>query len=273
MPRCVQRIVALFNAGKFTEMPRGPLGQYIEIPEKKWKSAVESILGTILLAFFVSCDKDRITLYQLLNREFPEIAKSQIITGKFYHEIYDVSNGKVMARDNVLMDLIKVTDPVVMNCLIDQQGIERILFVEDTDKAIHYTSENRNVPRNLQKVILLQPFSEYYPSPNYRTYALKLKPARYLQSDMRELKEQYLEEKKEVVRRLELIEQEYTELAQLKREKDKSLREKQEKVSSLQQSERKMTQQIEELLSIEYPPENEYNILVSVFHFSNLNFQ
>lgn len=265
MPRCIQQIEALFKAGKFTEMPRGPLGRYIEIPDKKWKSAVENILGGIVTAFFVCCDKDRITLSQLLSREFRDIAKSQIITGKYQNTLYDTSQGRVQTSDaNILMDLIRVNDPVVMNCLIDQRGIESILFVADTDQAIHFTSEDQNVPRNLQKVILLHPFSEYFPSPNYRTYALKLKPARFLQTDLRELKEQFEEEKKEVIQKLEQMEMEHRKLLHLKKENEKNLHEKQEIVKSILLKEGNNTQEIEKLKNVEYPPENEYDILVGL---------
>ena len=79
------------------------------------------------------------------------------------------------------MDVIKVSDPVVMNCIIDQCNIETILLVENDDLAMHLTSDRRKVPANLSRVIVKEPYSEFYPEPNYRSYSNQQKHAKYLQ--------------------------------------------------------------------------------------------
>lgn len=96
--------------------------------------------------------------------------------------VQPVSNAKV------LLKLLKINDPIVMNCVIDQSRAESILMVEDEDLATHLTAEEENVPKNLMKIILISPFSEYYPAPLYRSYSMRLRPARYLQRNLADLK-------------------------------------------------------------------------------------
>lgn len=184
MPAFVAKIKQLHQQGRFSDLPRGPLGQYIKVKDKKWTGMIETVIGAgMLTAFFVNSDADRNTLNQLIQREFPEMRGRSIITSRFHKELYDVRAGRVeeVRGAHLLMNLISVSDPVVQNCLIDQVRIETILAVEDQNMAIDVTSHAENVPRNLQKVIVMEPFSEFYPVPNYRSYGLQKKPARYLQ--------------------------------------------------------------------------------------------
>lgn len=247
-------------------MPRGPIGKYIEVPNKTYKNAVENILGSILHTFYVNSDKDRIELGKLMKNEFPELSqKTSIITGQFCDKVYDVSRGMCRAPQNaqLLMNLIKVSDPIVMNCLIDQRAIETILLVDDTDLAMSLTSEETNVPRNLQKVILLKPFSEFYPAPNYRTYALTEKPARFLQGSMKEVKKQLENEKSQVESKLVDINSYIAQFQEQIRSANTILKEKQGNAQKLQQKYDVINRQIEEIQNIEYPPENENEYLVS----------
>lgn len=184
MPAFVAKIKQMHQQRRFSELPRGPLGQYIKVKDKKWTAMVETIIGAgMLTAFYVNSDADRTTLNQLIQKEFPEMRGRTIITSRFYKEVYDVSGGRAedVQGAHLLMNLINVSDPVVMNCLIDQIKIETILAVDDQNLAIHLTSHAENVPRHLHKVVVMEPFSEFYPVPNYRSYGLQRRPARYLQ--------------------------------------------------------------------------------------------
>lgn len=84
------------------------------------------------------------------------------------------------------MNQIRCSDAVVMNCLIDRVAIEKILFVEDQDLAVQLTSEQENVPQNLDKVMLRDPSIEYHPAPMYRAYSIKIEHPRFLQVNMEE---------------------------------------------------------------------------------------
>lgn len=267
MAELVDKLNRLYRQGKFSELPRGPIGSYIEVPDKKYRNAVENIMGAIVHGFFVNSDKDRILLSQVLKSDLPHLVHhTQIITGKFTNKLYDVRNGAVqIQRDQgqVLMDLITVKDPVVMNCLIDQRRIESVVLVEDTEIAIELTSNEHNVPRNMQRVILLRPFSEYYPSPNYRSYTMNEKPARYIQVDMKEVISAIEKDKEMLSRKLEMINKKIGELQTNVREQNKHVDEKRTLAQQLSLKQQKIRNDIEELKNIEYPPENECEMLQS----------
>lgn len=87
MPSLVRAIKQLYERGSFSEMPRGPIGQNIEVYEEKWKAPIESIIGSLVKAFCVSNIKDRNALNQLINRDFPAAKILPIITAKFCHQV------------------------------------------------------------------------------------------------------------------------------------------------------------------------------------------
>lgn len=108
----------------------------------------------------------------------------------YLNKIYDVQNNQVQEtpNTNLAMKLIRCSDAVVMNCLIDHCKLETILLVEDQELAIHLTAEEENVPRNLTRILLTQPSTDYYPAPMYRTYSSEQRPVRYLQVNMEQRK-------------------------------------------------------------------------------------
>lgn len=96
--------------------------------------------------------------------------------------MYDVKGKSVKADAHsvVLLDLINVDNPHIFNTIIDQRNIEKILVTESNDHAKDITSKKENVPPNLSRVILLEPYCEYYPAPLFRSYALKNFPLKFL---------------------------------------------------------------------------------------------
>ncbi|XP_058455820.1 structural maintenance of chromosomes protein 6 [Malaya genurostris] len=260
MPSFVARIGQLYKQRKFTELPRGPLGQYIKVKNKKWTAMIETVIGPgMLTAFYVNSDADRATLNQLIDREFRDMRGRTIITSRFHNQVHDVRDGQVEEVQNAhsLMNLISVSDPVVMNCLIDQVKIETILAVDDQTLAIDLTSQQENVPRNLQKVVVMEPFSEFYPMPNYRSYGLQKRPARYLQVNLSELKKQterlMLQLNQEMSQLNEIIDVE----TRKQKDKNRELQERQKQLSKLQQELNTIESKIVDLKAIEYPAESE----------------
>lgn len=191
MPQLVHAIGALNKRGSFTKLPRGPLGHYVELTDDKWKVAIEHIIGSYVHSFVVNDAKDRAVLSQLIKRDFPRHARYAIITSRFADHVYDVSSGAVQPASHTkcAMDVIRVTDPVVMNCLIDNCQIEMILLTESEQMAMRLTEDEENVPRDLMRLLLMKPYTEFYPAPNYRSYSLDERPARYLQVDMSQRKQ------------------------------------------------------------------------------------
>lgn len=190
MPAFVDAIKNHYKKGGFSELPRGPFGQYIEVIDDKWKAPIETIIGRNLQAFCVNNAKDRNELNKIIKTNFPGARSLPIITTKFHHKVYDVRRGAVKEIPNtyLAMNLIKCSDAVVMNCLIDQQKIETILLCDDQDLAERLTSDEENVPKNLMKIILTNPSAEYYPAPMYRTYSTQMGAVRYIQVNMEQRK-------------------------------------------------------------------------------------
>ncbi|XP_058823192.1 structural maintenance of chromosomes protein 6-like [Topomyia yanbarensis] len=260
MPAFVARIRQLHEQRKFSELPRGPLGQYIKVKDKKWTAMIETVIGPgMLTAFYVNSDADRTALNQLIQREFPDMRGRTIITSRFHKQVYDVGDGRAeeVQGAHSLMNLISVSDPVVMNCLIDQIKVETILAVEEQNLAINLTSQQENVPRNLQKVVVMEPFSEFYPMPNYRSYGLQRRPARYLQVNLSELK-------KQTERQMQQLNQELNELnhsieleTRKQTEKNRALQECQRLLAKLQHELNMVDSKINDLKAIEYPAESE----------------
>lgn len=263
MSQLVKRLEDMHKKGKFKEMPRGPIGRYIEVPDKKFKQAVETILETVLLSFLVCCDKDRITLTQVF-KEFPECSRASIITCAFQQTVYDVRNGMVRVNPNVgrvLMDVIKVSDPVVMNCLIDQRRIESIVLVDRTETAIELTQEFQDVPQNLSRVVLLKPMSEYYPAPNYRTYTIREKPSRYIQTSNKEIIVGIKAQKATFEEKLQQITGIIKQYQSSARDNEQLVQTKKKLINELQNKNRQYQSELDELKAVEYPPENEIEYL------------
>lgn len=194
MPELVNQIENLHRKGEFNQLPRGPLGKYIEVTDEKFKAPVESILGQKIISFCVNDAKDRQVLSRIFSRlssKYPDVKKCSIITRKFTNQPYNVAKGKVhsVPKAHCVLDVIKCNEPVVLNTLIDHCKIERILITEDQQTGFNVTSQRENVPRNLLKVIVLNPPTEMFPAPSLRTYALNKRPARYLQVNMKQRKE------------------------------------------------------------------------------------
>lgn len=179
--KLVDTLEQYHKRGQLKKMPIGPLANFIEVKNAKYRKYVEDTLGNTLMAFCVDNNDDLITFRTILKNSQMNIMP-QVICTKFLDAPYNVT-GKCVASDEHtirLMDLIVVENPIVMNCLIDQCNVETILFTESFEHAIHITSKKENVPQNLFKLLLLEPYSEYFPAPAYRSYSKTSKTSRFL---------------------------------------------------------------------------------------------
>ncbi|KAB0804136.1 hypothetical protein PPYR_01106 [Photinus pyralis] len=181
MPRIVQAIKQAES--QFTHVPRGPLGSYITLKDKKWAVAVEGFLTTGLLrAFAVDNKRDNELLMKILQRTCSGGQKPMVITGKFFFQVHDVRPNLVRPVDGCLsvFSALEISDPVVTNCLIDQVSLESVLLIPDTNTAINLMSNQSHVPQNCRQGITMKG-DKYYPDPNYKTYASRYHTAQYLQ--------------------------------------------------------------------------------------------
>ncbi|XP_026478875.1 structural maintenance of chromosomes protein 6-like [Ctenocephalides felis] len=174
IPELLEMIKKAHQAGKFTELPRGPIGSYIKVNNKAWAGVIEKTLGvSFLKGFLVSNSQDGQTLVKIIKKCFPSTPLPIRISSKFIHKVHDISRSKAHSdKSNGILnffDAITVSDPVVANCLIDQHNIERLLLFESEDKAMQFMSQADMVPKN-SKMAILKDGTIYYPVPNYRMY-------------------------------------------------------------------------------------------------------
>lgn len=76
----------LHKNGKLSELPRGPIGKYIEVPDKKWREMVEILIWRQWNAFIVNNSNDRNILDQILRKEY-QGAKHPIIINRFHKTV------------------------------------------------------------------------------------------------------------------------------------------------------------------------------------------
>lgn len=259
MSKLLIDIERLHRQRKFSEMPRGPIGRYIEVPDRKYRSAVENILDRTLLGFIVNTDEDRSVLKRVIEK-YNDLQSITIIQCQFQKQIYNINEGIVKIDDRVgavLFNVIKVDDPVVMNCLIDHKVIERIVLVDNMESATELTQNEENVPENLQKVVLLRPYSEYYPAPDYRTYSLRENPPRYIQTNTADLIASVEEQKKRCKDRCAGFNNEIKTMQVTTREQEKLVVDKRRVTTELQQQLTKYIREIDKLKAVEYPVETD----------------
>ena len=70
-----------------------------------------------------------------------------------------------------IMDCLQVSNPAVLNTLIDQKQIEQILLIDSEREAQQLLSRPENVPRNCKFAYTLGSGSgsnQYFPAPSYR---------------------------------------------------------------------------------------------------------
>lgn len=179
--RLVDALERSHKSGKLRRMPVGPLANFIEVKNGKYRQYVEDILGPMSMAFCVD-NSDDLLVFRGILKSMQMNQPPQVICAPFFDTVYNV-DGKCVVPDAHtvrLMDLIVVENPIAMNCLIDHCNIETILFTESFEHATHLTSTRANVPPNLSRLILLEPYSEYFPAPNYRSYAKTSRTSRFL---------------------------------------------------------------------------------------------
>lgn len=179
------------------------------------------------------------------------------------NKVYDVSKGKVRPPNGtvLLLDQIRCSDHVVLNCLIDRGSIETILLTESKEVAEQFTSQIENVPQNLRKIILIKPGLEYCPEPSYRVYSLKIRPARFIQVDIRERISQMKMEMKSNQEEINRCESLLQEISPQLQDISQSIKETRILTEKHEQTIRAILSRIRELESYEYPDSNEMDLL------------
>lgn len=174
MPRLVAEIEK--NKQKFKQKPIGPLGAHIELQpnvSEAQAKAVEHEIGVLLRSFLVDNFEDKRMLDQMASR--CGITNLTIITARFSHSVHNIAAGRCQSDQfPTVFDCLKVQDPNVTNCLIDHKKIETVILIDNEADAQSLLKSVRSVPKNCLYAITTGQKNQYYPAPNYRSYALNM---------------------------------------------------------------------------------------------------
>ncbi|KPJ12169.1 Structural maintenance of chromosomes protein 6 [Papilio machaon] len=130
MVELCQRVRRAAEAGHFSAPPRGPVGHYLKLKEKKWGGAIEHIIGGAIKNFCVNNVEDSRKLFDIMKQVYGSSAKPGVTCSEFLSRQHDVRRSKVRAAAGVCaLDALHVPDTVVANFLIDNLAIETILLV------------------------------------------------------------------------------------------------------------------------------------------------
>ncbi|CAK1544398.1 unnamed protein product [Leptosia nina] len=193
-----ERVKAAVARGEFSAPPRGPVGNYLKVKDKKWGGALEHIIGGSLRTFCVNTPEDSRKLFEIMSKiRYGTEPKPGVTCSKFLNKIHDVRRHTVSVNGYMsALDALDVADPVVANFLIDNIRMEKILLVTEHEDAMHLSDEQENVPNNCAKIVTLDS-TEYHPAPNYRCYGGDSRAPTYLQTSTEQRKMQLQLEIKE----------------------------------------------------------------------------
>ncbi|XP_073832880.1 structural maintenance of chromosomes 6 [Musca autumnalis] len=256
MPELLNDIRNAHSKGLFSKMPRGPIGSYVDVPNSQFRDVIENAIGKALLgAFLVNNAKDRQVIEEIFTKY--NCRRPIIITTTFSDRVYDVSGGCVNPPKGtrLLLQEIKCSDAVVMNCLIDRLRIESTLMTNSKEIAEHITSNSENVPNNLFKVIVLKEGNmclEYYPQPKYRMYSSKIRPANFIQVNIEERIRQLENEKSDLETKYKELQTDLSRVNKQIPQDTKLIHEKRQLLEKSESERREILEKITELESIEY---------------------
>ena len=165
------------NKRRFTKMPIGPLGAHIKVNEGVPDSVVtilEGELGNIISAFVVDTNADQIVLFDIFNK-LNVTNKPLIITSEFSDRNYNIENARVRSKFTTLIDCIHTTDATVFNTVVDNAQLEKVIVIDDMNKAQEILSNVETVPANLKMAVVAGKY-QYYPAPNYKSYFREYRP-------------------------------------------------------------------------------------------------
>lgn len=267
MPSFVSDIKRLHKEGKFSKLPIGPIGDMIEVINPKYRKYIEDCCKNLLHTFIVDNAKDSMVLKNLIRTKYSQVKAMATITMKFRDRMYDVRGKRVACDDrfDVLMDAVNIENPNVMNCFIDFAKADSVVFVEKFEDATHLTAKRENVPPNLTRVFLLEPYSEFFPAPSYRSYSRNVATARYLRVTSK-LSEQYFTTELEKLKgNLSSFEAEIGQVNLKLTESARMLRDRRNNQTQLENEILNINRQIYALQTYEYPEETEVAVMVCIY--------
>lgn len=260
VPQLLREIDSAVARGHFRKRPKGPLGSMIKLKDQRWALATEVCLGGNLYSYLVDNDQDAKTLRQVMTKVLGNERKPAIITSAFNDKVYNYQSNAVQSKYVGLLENLDIEDADVINCLLDQRGVENVALIESNQEARNVLMKESTVPRNCREVITLQG-DQVYPAPDFRYYSSSKQRAELLKEGVDEQIREKTSELTETEGRLRDLE------AIVKGKQEELTRARKERnavgaqVAKLQRSEAGLSTKIRELSSIEEPPPTNVSML------------
>mmetsp|Transcript_10985 Transcript_10985/g.20939 ORF Transcript_10985/g.20939 Transcript_10985/m.20939 type:complete len:1058 (+) Transcript_10985:150-3323(+) len=148
----VQKLLNLLveNERSFDRMPVGPIGRDLSLADAQWSTAVEACIGRFLNSFIVSSFRDKETLANLAKRAGVSVPTMYVVP-RFDEPRYNIPQNRQPREGLVTMlRILGCSNNLVMNLLVDQGNVERVVLCSDDEEA--FMLGCRNVPHNVKEV-------------------------------------------------------------------------------------------------------------------------
>lgn len=130
-----QKIKEYVKKRAFSRQPLGPIGSLITVKDKKWFLSVELCLKDLLRAFIVFSYKDKLLLLKLFKETCRPNEVPPIVISTYQNSLYDYRSRAPRTAFPTMLELIESQHHNLLNVLIDQSSIERILCIERVSNA------------------------------------------------------------------------------------------------------------------------------------------
>lgn len=182
MPNLVADIKKHYEMGKFKEMPRGPIGMYIQPKSDEWSLAIEACLGGILHSFVCGSYDDERLLQQLTAKHISQVKKRpRIIVTDFRASLHDPRRYRPENTNYpTVYEMLTIKDTIIANTLMDQRKIESILLLPDR-QAVRNVIEHNNDSNTNEAYV--RTGDQYYAKPSFKMYSNQSKEVKIFVKD------------------------------------------------------------------------------------------
>lgn len=163
-----------YKNGRFKQMPRGPIGMYIEPVKYEWSLAIEQCIGNLVNSFICANYDDERLMHQIIARHARNPnSRPRVIVNDFNSQLYDVKHYRPsLTQYSTVYEMLIIKDSIVANALIDQRKIESVLLLPDRETGREVME--RNIPKNCVEAFLPNG-DQLYCLPSFRAYACQKK--------------------------------------------------------------------------------------------------
>ncbi|CAG8497689.1 11743_t:CDS:10 [Ambispora leptoticha] len=182
-----QVVDAINRETRFVHKPVGPLGMYVQLLRPEWAKAVESIIGSTMVAFSVQNHADRNLLSEIMKRYN---CKSPIIVGT--DDPFDYTNGEPSPQFLTILRVLQFDSEQVKRVFINDKSIESTILIENRSEAdeIMY-NHGRGYPHNVSACYTIDGFKIGHRGGGYSTQAMRIYngPSRFTTDIENEIRE------------------------------------------------------------------------------------